>query len=161
MKLVRFKDFDPMPSKDSGPSFAERFTVSLPDTKQSQKQCSAKFCKYEVDMESLPERMTAAIEIRHSCTCIKSGKPAEVPGTRAQSDSEKWHQSRFLLVTASNAKDAVSTVTGRGKYNLINRLLLGKQLPELKILQYGRNNEDRAFSEYLKQSKSTQKKSGF
>jgi len=76
-------------------------------------------------------------------------KPYEVPNTQGQTESSVWFNSRNCRITASMAQEVSCVKSARAKYKLLEKILWGKKLPELKSLMHGRENEHLAFQEYV------------
>ena len=102
---------------------------------------------YEVDVDNLCQFRDAAINHLKVAAGV-STTPFQVPGTETQSDSDIWHRERAIRITSSNSKRIASAKTNRQNYNLLKTLLWGKPLPDIKALQYGRQNKDVAFQQY-------------
>ncbi|XP_048730406.2 uncharacterized protein LOC125647675 [Ostrea edulis] len=163
LKADRYRNYNPMTTKLDETKFANEFIATLPN---SGSYCmfdqilEIEYSDYVVDIKNLNERTN------YSLNLIKqdASEPYEVPNTDRQAESIMWHSSRNCRITASVAKEVSSVKSLRAKYNLLERILWGKKLPQLKSLKYGQENEDNAFTQYVNLSKGnneTTRKSGF
>ena len=80
--------------------------------------------------------------------CFNKSSPFVVEETLGQATSPAWQINRWCRVTASNAKDIKCVKTGIA--GLVNRLLW-LDPPTTAAIQYGRDHESSAFSEYKQQ----------
>ncbi|KAL5015323.1 hypothetical protein ScPMuIL_009593 [Solemya velum] len=116
----RIIEHDPRPTtsmtQDAEDDFINTFIKTLPSTREDsvfEHVLEIKYDEYEVDEADLRQRVDAAAELFREG--FDSAAPAfEVDNTREQSDSPAWQEARYCRVTASNAKDVVSTSTNRG-----------------------------------------------
>lgn len=168
----RIINFDPRPEyfknvKDTEDQFQNKFITNLPSASSNtvfSHLLEVDYEDYVVDTEALQNRVSSAVEDFKSVhTCNNSTGPFEVPDTKDQSDSPVWIQARAVRVTASIAKDVVGMSSRRAKYNFLRRHLWGLDKIKLKSMTYGKNNEDAAFQQYVKQNTrgETVIKSGF
>ena len=81
--------------------------------------------------------------------CFNKSSPFVVEETLGQATSPEWQINRWWRVTASNAKDIKSFKTGIA--GLVNRLLW-LDPPTTAAIQYRRDHESSAFSEYKQHS---------
>lgn len=117
----------------------------------------------DVDTDYLRERTETTIKFIQD-NMPNHQQPYQLDGTVDQASSTEWHRARWCRVTASNAKDIITTKSKQGQYSLLKRLLWGKALPNLKSLQYGKDNEDKAFQQYSSEicdAETVVSKSGF
>lgn len=150
----RIIEHDPRPTtsmtQDAEDDFINTFIKTLPSTREDsvfEHVLEIKYDEYEVDEADLRQRVDAAAELFREG--FDSAAPAfEVDNTREQSDSPAWQEARYCRVTASNAKDVVSTSTNRGHYNILNRTLWAGRMIQTRAMAYGKERESEAFTAY-------------
>jgi hypothetical protein len=80
---------------------------------------------------------------------VTPSKQAEIEfNTRAQSDSDEWHNMRRLRITASNAHKVFKLQDATNNKTTLDVLLYPKNLDHLPALRYGRKNEHNAILKY-------------
>ncbi|XP_060588673.1 uncharacterized protein LOC132744083 [Ruditapes philippinarum] len=124
MKPDRIIHFDPRPEQQDHNSFINNFITTLPSCHSStmfQQILEINYEDYDVDKSQLTLRSKSALKLFKST--INGSEPYQICNTQTQSESEEWHRSRLLRITASTAKEVVHVKTDRGKYHLLRRLL--------------------------------------
>jgi hypothetical protein len=83
---------------------------------------------YVVDVDNLHLRTNSAITLMK----LDGQNPYEVHNTLGQTESSVWFNSHNCRITASMAKEVSCVKSGRARYKLLEKILWGKKLPELK-----------------------------